>query len=54
MKTVPRLKLNIFIFMSACQWPMKQTVKDSVSIEKETFISSSSSPHLRNMRNPAK
>ena len=54
MKTVPRVKFNIFIFIFACQWTMKETVKDSVSIGKETFISSSSSPHLRSMGNPAK
>ena len=42
------------MYIFSCQWAMKQTVKDSVSIEKETFISSSSSPlrhYLRNMWN---
>ena len=43
-KKVPRVKNNIFIFIFSCQGTMKQTVKHSVSIEKETFVSSSSSP----------
>ena len=54
---VPREKFDIFIFIFSCQWTMKQAVKDSVSIEKEIVISSSSSSlghYLRNMGNSAK
>ena len=36
-KMVPRVKDNIFIFRFSFQGTMKQTVKDSVWMEKETF-----------------
>ena len=45
------------MFIFSFQGIMKQIVKDSVWIEKEIFMSSSSSPlkhYLGNMRNPAK